>query len=141
MAAQLADCLIGVVSQRLQYRPNVNMLLPECEVLMATLPIKNFIRNRDFFKIQSTLETGAEFGMWTFARYRSWLEKQGRFNTLAVEGEPEADVERNPAPPPPVVMGGNSTTPVRVPKAKTNEAGRIEIEPTEEFERILRGNS
>ena len=54
IAAQLADCLIGVVSQRLQFRPNLNICVPECEVLKTTMPIKNFIRNRDFFKIIST---------------------------------------------------------------------------------------
>ena len=62
IAAQLADCLIAVVSQRLQFRPNLNLCVPECEVLKATMPIKNFIRNRDFFKIISSLETGAADG-------------------------------------------------------------------------------
>src|SRR5208337_3463738 len=33
VAAQLADCLIGVVSQRLVYRPGLNICVPECEVL------------------------------------------------------------------------------------------------------------
>src|SRR5438874_2423726 len=57
VAAQLADCLVAVISQRLHFRPNLNMRVPECEVLMATNPVKNFIRNRDFFKIASFLET------------------------------------------------------------------------------------
>ena len=102
VAAQLADCLIGVVSQRLQFRPNWNLCVPECEVLLATLPIKNFIRNRDFFKIISSLETGLEHGMWTFQRYRSWLDKRATFN-------------------PPL-----------------RDSSRIEIEPTEIFEKILK---
>jgi twitching motility protein PilT len=79
VAAQLADCLIGVVSQRLVFRPGLNICVPECEVLRATLPIKNYIRNRDFFKIVSSVETGAEHGMWTFQRYRSWLDKRANF--------------------------------------------------------------
>src|SRR6202012_2098179 len=40
VAAQLADCLIGGISQRLQFRPNLGLCVPECEILMATLPIK-----------------------------------------------------------------------------------------------------
>src|SRR6266487_189813 len=62
---QLADCLVGIVCQRLRYRPDLKMRVPECEVLMTTNPVKNFIRNRDFFKIASFLETGAEHGMWS----------------------------------------------------------------------------
>src|SRR2546427_13115438 len=59
VAAQLADCLLAVVSQRLRFRPELGIRVPECEILMATFPVKNFIRNRDFFKIASTLETAA----------------------------------------------------------------------------------
>src|SRR5581483_364254 len=60
VAAQLADCLLAVVSQRLHFRPELNLRIPECEILMATHAIKNFIRTRDFFKIASALETGAD---------------------------------------------------------------------------------
>ena len=59
VSAQLADCLVGVVSQRLHYRADLKIRVPECEILVPTNPIKNFIRNRDFFKIISTMETGA----------------------------------------------------------------------------------
>src|ERR1041385_7579216 len=76
IASQLADCLIAVVSQRLHFRPDLNIRVPECEVLMATHAVKNFIRNRDFFKIISSLETGAEHGMWRFQRYRTWLNSR-----------------------------------------------------------------
>jgi twitching motility protein PilT len=136
VAAQLADCLIGVVSQRLQYRPNLNICVPECEVLTATLPIKNFIRNRDFFKIISTVETGAEYGMWTFQRYRSWLDKRSGFHQAAREIEPEDQEPAAPAP--------RSPTPVRTPSAapaarpQSVQAGTFEIEPTETFEKILK---
>ncbi len=53
---------------------------------MATLPIKNYIRNRDFFKIISSLETGLEHGMWTFQRYRSWLDKRATFSPPLARG-------------------------------------------------------
>jgi len=57
--AQLADSLIAVVCQRLRFRPELNLRLPECEILRSTHPVKNFIRNRDFFKLPQALETGA----------------------------------------------------------------------------------
>src|SRR6266571_3428814 len=76
VSSQLADCLVAVISQRLRFRPELNIRVPECEILMATHAVKNFIRNRDFFKIISSLETGADHGMWSFERYRTWLENR-----------------------------------------------------------------
>jgi twitching motility protein PilT len=143
VAAQLADCLIGVVSQRLVFRPGLNICVPECEVLMSTMPIKHFIRTRDFFKIVSTVETGAEHGMWTFQRYRGWLDKRSNFQTHSREVEP--DDEEAPAPAPTAMRPpAASPTPVRNPVAgaaarpERTEAGRIDIEPTEIFEKILK---
>jgi twitching motility protein PilT len=139
VAAQLADCLIGAVSQRLQFRPSANMCVPECEVLMATLPIRNFIRTREFFKVISTLETGAEYGMWTFQRYRSWLDKRTNFHASQREAEIENE---EPAAAPPV---STSIAPRPVPapaaaaaRSDAPDSGRIEIEETEIFEKILK---
>jgi twitching motility protein PilT len=69
VCAQLADCLVAVVAQRLRFRQDLNILIPECEILMGTLAVKNFIRTREFFKIITAIETGADNGMWTFQRY------------------------------------------------------------------------
>jgi twitching motility protein PilT len=152
IAAQLADCLIAVVSQRLQFRPNLNICVPECEVLKTTMPIKNFIRNRDFFKIISTLETGAESGMWTFARYRTWLEKRTNFHILSREADVEEEDTAAPPKMPPIPLpprissGGQTTHTLRQPSPalsaseplKPGDPHRIEIEPTESFEKILK---
>jgi len=77
--AMLADCLQGVISQRLRYWPELKIRVPECEILRSTHAVKNFIRQGDFHKIVSLLETGAEHGMWTFARYQRWLESRTRW--------------------------------------------------------------
>src|SRR5262249_45649308 len=87
VAAQLADCLAGVISQRLRFRPELNIRVPECEILVPSHSIKAFIRNRDFFKIVSVLETGADHGMWTFDRYRTWLERRGNWHIPGRETE------------------------------------------------------
>ena len=76
VAAQLADSLVAVIAQRLRFRPDLNIRVPECEILVPTIPVKTFIRNREFFKINQVMETGAEAGMWTFARYQGWLNKR-----------------------------------------------------------------
>jgi twitching motility protein PilT len=147
VAAQLADCLIGVVSQRLVFRPGLNICVPECEVLMSTLPIKNFIRNRDFFKIVNSVETGAEHGMWTFQRYRGWLDKRTSFHATSREPEVEDEEPATPAksaprlpaaPPPPVRAAAASSSAASSSRAERSDAGRIDIEPTEIFEKILK---
>src|SRR5205085_2264865 len=45
VCAQLADCLVAVISQRLIFRPDLNMRVPECEVLVGNHAVKNFIRS------------------------------------------------------------------------------------------------
>ncbi len=146
VAAQLADCLIGVVSQRLQFRQSQNIVVPECEILLSSHPVKNFIRNRDFFKIQTVLETGAEHGMWTFARYRTWLEKRTNFHVPTATVEPEEPEAIEPE----ITLPNIRTTKTKpeeperapVPQKPSSGAppssGRIEIEPDEEFEKILK---
>ncbi|HEX3718921.1 MAG TPA: PilT/PilU family type 4a pilus ATPase [Verrucomicrobiae bacterium] len=142
VAAQLADCLIGAVSQRLQFRPSLGMCVPECEVLMATLPIKNYIRTREFFKIISTLETGAADGMWTFQRYRTWLDKRANFHTASRDPEIESDepVAMPAAPVSPLSRTIPHPTASRpaAPRPSTPDSGRIEIEETEIFDKILK---
>jgi twitching motility protein PilT len=76
IAAQLADCLVGVVCQRLRYFPERNLRAPECEVLVASQPVKAMIRQSQFFKLQTALETGAADGSFTFQRYREWLDRR-----------------------------------------------------------------
>ena len=74
--AQLADCLVAVITQRLRYRADLKIRVPELEILIPTIPVKNYIRNGDFFKIAQIMEVGAEQGMWTWQRYANWLEKK-----------------------------------------------------------------
>jgi twitching motility protein PilT len=139
VAAQLADCLIGVVSQRLQFRPNLGMCVPECEVLINNLSIKHFIRTREFFKVISSLETGLADGMWTFQRYRTWLEKRPNFYSPTREPEPESD-EPTAAPTKPISAPIQRAPTAPRPTAAP-DTGRIEIEETEVFEKILKTGS
>lgn len=140
VAAQLADCLLGVISQRLHYRADLKIRVPECEILMATHAVKNFVRNRDFFKIISALETGAEHGMWSFQRYRTWLNARKNWcfpNDIPEPAEAETQEVPDaivPSPLPPSSKQDKQPAPA-TPKA----AGRIEIEPIEGgFEKILK---
>jgi len=148
ICAQLADCLVAVVCQRLRYRADLGIRVPECEILRPTVPVKAFIRNRDFFKIPQVLETGGEHGMWTFERYQGWLGRRTQWHVPdkadgAPDDEPTRPAERNepagatPPPKPPVPTRG------AVPAAGTPLPAKpqapIEIEPVEGgLEAVLR---
>jgi len=145
VAAQVADSLVAVVTQRLRFRQDLNMRIPECEILMATHAVKNFIRNRDFFKIASPLETGAEHGMWSFQRYRTWLDSRTNWSLPGQTPEPPESEPEEAAPSPAVLPAFPlSGKPEKKPSptiatSDSRPSGRIEIEPVEgEFGKILK---
>jgi twitching motility protein PilT len=148
VASQVADSLVAVISQRLRFRQDLNIRVPECEILMATHAVRNFVRNRDFFKLTTSLETGAEHGMWTYQRYRNWLDNRTNWSlpgqaAESVDNEP--DETQSPGPVLPAFLSTRkeprsekSTGPRPNAPAKPSST-RIEIEPTEsEFGKILK---
>lgn len=145
VCAQLADCLVAVISQRLRFRQDLNIRVPECEILMATHAVKNFIRTREFFKIISAIETGADHGMWTFQRYAKWLETRGNFYVPGQSAEPpdseptEASTSAAPLPPMSATPKVEKKAAAEKPPAGAPAGHRIEIEPVEgEFGKILK---
>jgi twitching motility protein PilT len=140
IAAQLADCLVGVVCQRLRFRSDLNLRVPECEILRPTSSVKTFIRNRDFFKLPQALETGAEHGMWTFERYQSWMARRGQWHIPGPDDEApdreEAGAGEVAKPPPiPPKSGATPASSAALPSISPAEPKRptapIEIEPVE----------
>jgi twitching motility protein PilT len=143
VSAQLADCLLGVISQRLVFRPDLNMRIPECEILTATHAVKNFVRTREHFKIASALETGAEHGMWTFQRYRSWIQNRKTWHmpneaAEAPDSKPVGETLPLHTAPAPAKATKAPATP---PKPSAGTGDRIEIEPEEgDWGKILKTN-
>jgi twitching motility protein PilT len=137
VSAQLADSLVGMVAQRLRHRPDLNIRVPECEILFPTTALKAFIRSREFFKIAQVTETGAEHGIWTFERYQSWLAKRTRWH---IPGQADEAPDDEPAdlggardlPP----LPAHPVRPAPPPKEPAGTrpgagGGPIEIEPVE----------
>jgi len=137
VAAQLADCLVAVVCQRLRFRPDLSLRVPECEILRSTNSVKAFVRNRDFFKLPQALETGADHGMWSFDRYQNWMSKRGQWHipgsddqapdqeeAVAVGDVPPA----SPMQPKPLRLPSVIASPA---KGAGHSGGPIEIEPVE----------
>lgn len=137
VSAQLADCLVAVISQRLRYRADLNIRVPECEILIATHAVRNFIRNRDFFKLATALETGADQGMWTYQRYQTWLDKRTNWSFPTQEAEPP---DTEPAEAEAVVPADATPSPRAAPPTPAATVPpRIEIEVEEsEFGKILK---
>jgi hypothetical protein len=114
---------------------------------MATHAVKNFIRTREFFKIISALETGADHGMWSFQRYAKWLDSRTNFfvpgqNSELPDSEPVDDAPATTALPPLMIAPKAerktaSPNPPRI--SDTKDVHRIEIEPDETgFGKILK---
>ena len=135
--AQLADCLVAVICQRLRYRPDLKIRVPECEILLPTMAVKNFIRTGDFFKIVSALEMGAEHGMWTFQRYQTWLESKKVWHLPFEDAPPDSELDdvapEIPVQPPACAApkAAGKKAPSGTPGVASKPSGPIEIEPVE----------
>jgi twitching motility protein PilT len=106
--AQLADCLVGVVCQRLQYLQRWQVRIPQCEVLIPNSGARGTIRAGQFGQITNVIQSGGEEGMWTFERYQRWIDQQKEWV--------------RPAAPPPVAADGGI---VRGAARVTMPAGRV----------------
>lgn len=95
VSAQLADCLVGVVAQRLRYRPQQGLLVPECEVLMASSAMRGVLRQGTLFKLGTVLEGGGQDGSFSFQRYQEWLEHK---TDWAMDADRVPEPNEAPAP-------------------------------------------
>jgi twitching motility protein PilT len=96
MCAQLGDCLVGAVAQRLAWRADQDLLVPECEVLMANSGARAVVRQGHFFKLATVIESGGADGCWSFGRYRAWLDQKQDW--VRPTAGPDPDEEAPPAP-------------------------------------------
>ncbi|MDB6036384.1 MAG: hypothetical protein JWM99_225 [Verrucomicrobiales bacterium] len=141
ISAQLADTLVGVVCQRLRFNPELNIRLPECEILRPTHAVKNFIRRSEFHQVISSMETGADHGMWTFTRYRSWMVNRRDWYVPAAHAKDLSTVDEVPRAKdmPTMAARGVHKAVKSSPSSKANPSGRIEIEPDDGgLEKILK---
>ena len=103
--AQLADCLVGVVCQRLEYLERWQIRVPRCEVLLPNSGARGTIRAGQFGQISNVIQSGGEEGMWTFDRYQRWMEQQREWArplappVAAADGEIVRSTVRVAAPP------------------------------------------
>jgi len=73
--AQLADCLVAVSCQRLEFLSVHRLRVPRCEILLPSSGARGTIRAGNFSQIGNVLQSGGDEGMWTFDRYQRWMEQ------------------------------------------------------------------
>ena len=86
--AQLADCLVGVLCQRLDFLSNQSLRVPRCELLLASTSARGTIRAGTFSQLANVIQSGGEEGMWSFDRYGRWIEQRTDWVTAATPIEP-----------------------------------------------------
>jgi twitching motility protein PilT len=74
--AQLADCFVGFVCQRLDFLSDYKLRVPVCEILLPSAAAKGTIRGGQFSQIANVLQTGGDAGMWNFDRYERWVAQK-----------------------------------------------------------------
>jgi twitching motility protein PilT len=101
---QLADCLVGVVCQRLDYLSAHRLRVPRCEILRGNSASRGTIRSGQFGQIATVIQSGGEEGMWSFDRYERWMRQKSDWIAPV-----QPDVR--PLPNPPRSHGGGKVTP------------------------------
>jgi len=81
--AQIADCLVGVSCQRLEFLSPQNLRVPRCELLLPSSGARGTIRSGNFSQLANVLQSGADEGMWSFERYQRWIEQQTEWSRAA----------------------------------------------------------
>ena len=74
--AQLADCLVGVLCQRLDYVSSQKLRVPCCELLLGSIGARGTIRAGTFSQLANVVQSGGEEGMWSFDRYGRWIDQR-----------------------------------------------------------------
>ncbi len=91
--AQLADVLVGVVCQRLDFIGAHHLRVPRCEMLLASSAAKGTLRSGQLSQIANVILAGGEEGMWTFDRYQRWMEQRTDWVRPSAVRSPVPDTE------------------------------------------------
>ena len=94
--AQLADCLVGVLCQRLDYLNSRRLRVPRCELLLGSTSARGTIRAGTFSHLANVIQSGGEEGMWSFDRYGRWIEQR---TDWVLADAPSADDDQGRAAP------------------------------------------
>jgi twitching motility protein PilT len=90
---QLANTLIGIVSQRLIIRKDDSGMIAAIECLTSNAAVRTLIREGKAHQLYSLVETGSRFGMITMDKHLQSLYDQGLITSETLK-ENATDIER-----------------------------------------------
>lgn len=129
--AQLADALVGVVCQRLEFLAALQLRVPKCEILLGSSAAKGTIRSGQMSQIANVVLSGGEDGMWTFERYQRWMEQKSDWARAARLAAPTtaADAVKivNASKPAPVTHAGSTRS--SIPASTSNPGSAATLAP------------
>jgi twitching motility protein PilT len=121
--AQLADCFVGFVCQRLEFLAEYRLRVPVCEILLPNAAAKGTIRGGQFSQIANVLQTGGDVGMWNFERYSRWVAQKRDWLQPAA-AEPLPPETKMPAP----ALKRREPAPRAAPAANSGDSIEIPVE-------------
>jgi len=74
--AQLADCFVGFVCQRLEFLSEYRLRVSGVRNPAAERRLQGHDSRRSIQQISNVLQTGGEQGMWNFDRYQRWIAQK-----------------------------------------------------------------
>ncbi len=74
---QLANTLLGIISQQLIPRADGSGRVLACEVLMANSAVRNLVRENKAYQLNSVMQTGASMGMITMEKSLKLFVERG----------------------------------------------------------------
>jgi twitching motility protein PilT len=129
--AQLADSLVGVVCQRLEFLETHQLRVPRLEILLASSGAKGSIRSGQFSQIANVIQSGGDDGMWTFDRYQRWMEQQRDWTRPPPPSAIPDDLGTTKAP---LKSSPTPARPAAAPAHSNSGGGPIEISIEEEVD-------
>jgi twitching motility protein PilT len=147
--AQLADCLVGLSCQRLDFLSAHRLRVPRCEILLPSSGAKGTIRAGNFSQIANVLQSGGDEGMWTFDRYQRWMEQVSDWmqpapaatlrNIAGANSDPRTasfrpGAKAAPGSPAPAKTAAGKSTPAKAAQRMSAPAEEVFEVPAEEMD-------
>ncbi len=112
--AQLADVLVGVVCQRLEFLGPLQLRVPKCEILFGSAAAKGTIRSGQMSQIANVILSGGEDSMWTLDRYQRWMEQKSDWVRPAARPAAGAEPAKSVNVPKPAARAADSSSDVTI---------------------------
>jgi twitching motility protein PilT len=132
--AQLADCLVGVSCQRLDFLSAHRLRVPRCEILLPSSGARGTIRMGNFSQLANVLQSGGDEGMWTFDRYQRWMEQVSDWVRPAQTAPLHASTQRPAVKPAPVQSVSIQPAPTKPTPARSGLTDDVIDVPSEDMD-------